>query len=254
MADPIITQAQVTQRMVGLRPYLAQIEDIEEIIADRLRGTIADFQRELQMCVVPTVIKQGPADDEVEGVDYDLREPPLDWDRHHIGQLPSFRMRRRPIISVEKIALKLSEDYDLFQFPPGWYTQHIQRTLGIVSVVPVPVAGALLDTTGNMIYAWMMARTPWLVIPQAVIVNYTAGFANPATNPALDDFRMYLAEATALKVIGDIRDMLPSSVSLDGASQSFDTVQQRLESRQKDRDQFFKDWKLQHNPAPMVVI
>ena len=252
--DPVLTEAQVTRRMIGLRPYLAQVEDISDVIAERLTGTVAAFERELQMSVYPTIIKQALDDDDVLGETYDLREVPLNWEKHRIGQLPEFKMRRRPIISVQRLRMKLSEDYELFEFPSGWYEQHIQFELGIVSVVPVPIVGAMLSSTGNMIFTWLTGRMPWAVIPQFVVVDYTAGYEDPATNPALDEFRMVLADAVALAVIKDIRDMLPSSVSIEGASQTFDSIQQRLEAREADKEAFFTDWQERHNPVPMMVI
>jgi len=254
MADPVITSDQVLRRLVGVRPYLEQIDDLSEIVAENIDAAVAEFERELEMCVYRTVIRQDPAPGEVEGVDYDLREPPLDWQRRTLRELPRFRMRRRPIISVEAIRMKLSDDFDVFEFPPEWWQGHIQHNLGIVAVVPVPVGNMALTPTGQAVYTWMTGRMPWPTIPQFVRINYTAGFEDPANDPRLAEFRRHLALAAALGVFRDVRDLIPSSVSLDGASQSFDAVQQRLEERQKEKEDFFEAWRRRYVPAKILVI
>ena len=95
---------------------------------------------------------------------------------------------------------------------------------------------------------------PWGVIPQCFYVNYTAGFDAPDTDPELGDLRRHLSVQAALYAMEDIRDMLPSSVSVDGASETFDTVQQRLEARAEAIEDFFSEWRAKRLPARMVVI
>lgn len=262
----IITAADVKRRIIGLKPYLDQADALlkadegEEstgltgLIDENIAAATARFERALETCLEPTVIHQDIAAGEEPGVDYDLREPALDWDRKAAVSLLQIRLRRRPIISIESIALKLSDDYPLFTFPPGWYEDHVQFNLGIVSIVPVPVGDAMLSATGQIMYTWLTGRMPYPVMPQLVRVNYTAGFADATYDPRLAELRRHLANDAALKTLEDLRDMIPSGVSLDGASETFDTVQQRLETRQAEIDAFLKAWRERYTPAPLVFI
>jgi len=262
----IITAAEVKRRIIGLKPYLDQVDALlkaEEgeqspgvvgLIDENIAAATARFERELETCLEATVIHQDIADGEVQGVDYDLREPALDWDRKASVSLLQIKLRRRPVISVESIALKLSDDYPLFTFPPGWYEGHVQFNLGVISIVPVPVGDAMLSSTGQVMYQWLTGRMPYPVMPQLLRVNYTAGYADPVNDPQLAELRRHLANDAALKTLADVRDLLPSNVSIDGASEGFDTVQQRLEARQAEIDEFLTGWRERQQPAPLIII
>lgn len=254
----IITTADIKRRLIGLKPYLDQADallpGIEGLLEQNLAASTARFERELQTCFEPTVIHQDIAEGEVQGVDYDLREPALDWERRGAVALLQVKLLRRPVLSIESIMLKLSDEYPLFTFPPAWYKSHVQFNLGVVSIVPVPIGDAMLSGTGQVMYTWLTGRMPYPIMPQLLRVNYTAGYRDGATDPQLAELRRHLANDAALNTLRDLRDMIPSSVSLDGASQSFDTVHQRLEERQAEIDAFLKAWRERYTPAPLVFI
>lgn len=253
----IIDHDDVRRRILGLSHYLDAIEDedLDAVYDDAIEAATASFEDALQMCIEETVIKQDPEDTDVAGVDYDRLEPPMDWEKPaSFDRLLTFQMRRRPIISVERIMLKLADDIPLIEFPAEWYEDHLQWHLGRVTLIPVALGDMVLSATGTPIYQWMTGRMPWPVLPQCLYINYTAGWRNAATDPAFSHFRRHLAVQAALYAMEDIQDLLPSSVSLDGASQTFDTVQQRLERRAQGIDDFLKEWKQKHMPASTVVL
>ncbi|MEA3400816.1 MAG: hypothetical protein U9R79_06155 [Armatimonadota bacterium] len=255
----VIEHKHVLRRLVGLEPYLDQVRsmpdvDLDELIDENIGAAQSHFERELEMCLERTVIKQDPDEGEVEGVDYDLHEPPLDFERHSFRRLPRFRMRRRPIISVDRMVMRFAEHSSIPTFTVPEFWMRIQHNLGIVSIFPVPGAGMVLTQEGFPFLPLLLEGAPWPVIPQLIRVNYTAGYQSPATDPELRDLRRHLAADAAYMTMQDIRDLLPSSVSIDGASQQFDAVMQRLENRRQEIDDFFDEWRAKHLPAKMLVI
>lgn len=257
-----IEHKHVYRRMIGIKPYLDQVDalladvgdSLDGVIDEAIAGATARFERELEMCIERTVIKQAPDDDEVEGTDYDLRMPPMDWERTRFDKLTHIQLRKRPVISVESIKLQLHDEIALIEFPAEWWEDHIQYRLGRVNLVPVALGDMALSATGHPIYKWVTGLLPWPVLPQCLMVNYTAGWPNAATDERLADFRRLLSCDAALRVLRDVRDLVPSSVSLDGASESFDTLMQRLQERQEEIDAFFVEWRQENNPQGMVVV
>jgi|GEM_PF-5620814 len=252
----IIEREAITRRIAGLRPYLDLVDpdDLDAILDEALAAATARFEDRLEACLERTVIRQDPDDGEVEGVDYDRLEPALSWERRRMDKLITIDLRRRPVISVERIRLKLSDDLQLITFPPEWYEDHIQFNFGRVTLIPAALGHLALAGNGVPIYQWMTSKMPWPVLPQCFYVNYTAGWENAATNPQLGDLRRHLAVQAALYAMEDIRDLIPSSVSLDGASETFDGVQQRLEARSERIETFLSEWRGKHNSPRMVVI
>lgn len=252
----VITTAQVQRRITGLKPYLALVDadELEAVLDEGIEAATARFERELEACLERTVIKQEVDDGDVLGVDYDRTEPALDWQRRRMDKLITIDLRRRPVLSVERIRLKLADDLQLITFPAEWYEDHIQHHLGRITLIPAALGHLALAGNGVPVYQWMTGKMPWPVLPQCFFVNYTAGFENADTDPELGDLRRHLSVQAALYAMEDIRDMLPSSVSVDGASETFDTVQQRLEARAEAIEGFFSEWRSKRLPARMVVI
>lgn len=252
----VITTAQVQRRITGLKPYLALVDadELDEVLEEGIEAATARFERELEACLERTVIKQDPDEGDELGEDYDRTEPALDWHRRRMDKLITINLRRRPVLSVERIRLKLNDEIHLITFPAEWYEDHIQHNLGRVTLVPAALGHLATVGAGVPVYHWLTTKMPWGVIPQCFYVNYTAGFDNADTDPELGDLRRHLSVQAALYAMEDIRDMLPSSVSVDGASETFDTVQQRLEARAEAIEGFFAEWRSKRLPARMVVI
>ncbi len=252
----VITHEQVRRRLLGIKYYLDAIDadDLDAVFDDHIAAATARFERELGCCIERKVIVQDPDPGAVKGVDYDILEPALNWNRQGMDDLITLTMRRRPIISVERIRLKLAQGVQLITFPPEWYADHQQFNLGIVTLVPVALGDMALSSTGVPIYQWVTGRMPWPVIPQMLYVNYTAGWADAEDDPDLADLRVMLSSEAALRALRDIRRMVPSGASLDGASQQFGDVQKELEDRKAEIDEFIAEWRARYNPPNLVVI
>ncbi|MGD9496239.1 MAG: hypothetical protein AB7Y46_08010, partial [Armatimonadota bacterium] len=112
----IITEQQVRNRMAGLAPYLAQVDNAAAIIAENIAAAEARFKNLLEVELAPVTVTMDPA----EAEQYDILEPPLDWPRHTFHDLPQFVMRRRPVLSIESFTMAFSETFSLLEVPRSW--------------------------------------------------------------------------------------------------------------------------------------
>jgi len=253
MVTEDVTVQDVKDRLIGLSPYLEQAEDVERIISDNIQAATDRFERELEAHVSgKVVIKMRPHSGLVKGVDYDIEEPALDWTQHKLRTLPVFMMRRRPIISVERVSMEFEEDLQILDVPQSWL--RIQKNLGIVKLLPIATAAAMLTMEGIPFLPMLSRGWPWEIVPQFICVDYTAGYEHPTQEADLRDLRRHLAAQAALYTFEDIQDNVVSSVSMDGINQSFDAVEQRLKRRAERVEQFLDEWKKRYRPPRMLII
>ena len=63
-----------------------------------------------------------------------------------------------------------------------------------------------------------------------------------------------VAKRAALVVLTDLRSLVPNSISLDGLSQNFDTLQQRIDSLQTECALFEKAFQKRERPLVMGIL
>lgn len=250
---PAITNEHVRRRLRGVRAYIEADEEPTEAYTEAVSAAHREFERRMQIRIDPTVIHMSPGSGEEAGVDYDAEEPALSYLSGSITQtqLPRWHTPSRPIISVESCRLAFDNDLVVLEIPDAWL--RVDKRMGCISVLPLSVS-AIASQMGAW-YAPLLDRAwPWKLIPQFVRIDYTAGYADPLTNPELDDMRIALSRAAAIVVLRDFERLIPQAEALDGFSQSFTTVDQMIQREQKLVDDFIADWQKQNRPPRMVVI
>jgi hypothetical protein len=246
----IITTDDVRHRMLGLGPYLDQVTDVDEVIEENIVAAETYFKRNMEIELAPVTITQDGAADDAD--EFDVIEPAMNWDQSLARRLPKWVMRRRPVISVEELVFKFNDEFQMIDVPATWY--RIQNTIGVVNLVPVSSSAAVLTQSGLPFLPLLGQKWPWPVIPQFVFFKYTAGFTDADDCDELADTRRHLAVQAALYTMRDIQDMLPSSVKIDGFSQTFDSVDMRLKRREEEVDRHLKEMKKRYRPPRMVIV
>jgi len=252
----VISEAAVKRQLGGVTAYVDQLglADAAELYGDAIAAAVSRFERELQIALERKVIVQRLANEDTSGEEYDLLEPPLDYATGSIDRrtLPRWRMRRRPVQSVQRVRLMFSAEYPVLDVPLDWV--RVQQNLGVLSILPVGTQGALAIQQGVWFMPLVDQAWPWSVIPQFVCVDYTAGYDDPANDSRLAEMRVYLAKAAAGYVLEAVQGLVPSSVSLDSFSQPFEPVGQRLERLNAEVDKFLVSYARTHRPPRMVIL
>ena len=249
----IITATTVRNKLGGVTPYLDQIDDADDMLAAAITAAQARFERELQICLEPTVVKMRPASTLELGEDYDVEEAPLDYLVGSIDRrtLPRWTLRRRPVLSIEGIRLAFNETTHVLTIPSGWW--QVNKQMGVVSILPIGTA-VIAEGSGLWFLPLLDGHRAWNVIPQFVHIDYTAGYADGANDPRLGEMRGMLARDAAAAVLEGLQGMVPNSVSIDGLSQPFEPVGQRIDRMRKSVEEFLVSWTRTNRPPKMFMV
>lgn len=186
-----------------------------------------------------------------EEIDY-FWEDPYDFDRKNFTEFIYFKLRRRPVLSVEKVEFR-DPTGNLVADMTSW--KKVNYPMG--SVEFFPHAGAMakipLYTGGN--YFMSPLKWMWDHYPDAFYIDYTVGFQSARhlrkKHPELFDVIGKLAAICLLNDFGDGKSAAVASTSLglDGISESLSTTQSatnalfgaRILQFQKDLSLFYKE-------------
>jgi len=252
----VITSDSVKRHLGGVMAYVDQLGTgpAVQLYADAIAAAEARFERYLGLALERKVIIQRLQNEDVSGETYDVLEPPLDYATGLIDRrtLPRWRMRRRPVQSVQRVRLMFAPQYPVLVIPTDWV--RIQYDLGVVTVMPVGSQAALAVQQGLWFMPLVDQSWPWSLIPQFVCVDYTAGYDDPASDPRLGELREYLAKAAAAHVLEAVQGLVPSSVTLDGFSQPFEPIGQRIDRWNAEVEKFLASYARTSRPPRMVVL
>lgn len=201
----------------------------DDLIEDDIRAAVNELERRLQIDIWRRRVITRPevtAPTAVFGVDYDIADDPMDYNAESYYSLGYLRLRRWPILSVEKVELRFPGENSLLVYPKEWLRiNHKAGQINIfaISGVSSPViigreGGYLPLLTGGLQRA---------SVPQLFYVDYTSGIdATSERNlPYYQDLWLAvqrLAAANVLEVLGRGRKpgIASESLSEDGQSQS----------------------------------
>lgn len=182
----------------------------DKFFINYIKNGVRAVEAMLDITILPTVIKN-------ERRDYLQREA---------NQYYWINLTKRPTLSVESVRLHMPGGTPIV-FPTPWI--EFQQTTGVVEVVPQS-AISLQPSVG---YAPMLSQLFWGVtrrrIPNAVEVDYTAGFA-PGQVPG--DIADLIGKQSAIGPLRAAGNMLlgpgiaGQSIGIDGLSQSVSLTKQ----------------------------
>jgi hypothetical protein len=255
----MIQRADVEEHLIGYLPYFAAvpIETMTRVYTGAIAKAADKLAGALQVSFEPKRIKQKPEAGLILGTDYDLEEPALDYAQGTITRdsLPRWTMRKRPIISVERLRFMLA-NREVYTVPTSWIQP--DKMLGVVSLMPDGLMTATVASTPSSGAMWapILDTVNWRfkVIPQFIAIDYTAGWTDFDTNPDTANIREMLATEAALNVLDHCRRLIPDSVNLDGFSQSFGSVERHIESMTEDVKKFIRHWRAKYEPPVIAVL
>ena len=216
--------------LLGLDSYLelfgdqdAQNAAIDEAIA----AADARVMRELHLTLGTSVIKAWPD----AGAEYDVEEEPYDFHREQYRRYGFLQLRRKPVVSVERVRLMFGPSNTVITYPSEWV--RLNKLAGHLSIVPTPgTAWQGLILQSGAYYLPYISGGTWLQdsVPQMIAVDYTAGLgdageAGADADPRFADLRHQRARLAAREVLMDLSNAVApgissKSISEDGASES----------------------------------
>lgn len=194
-----------------------------------IRAAVNTFERELQIDLWKRKVYCRAAvthPEEVQGTDFDIDEDPLDYNAGTYYAYGYFRLRRYPIISVEKLELRWPESTNIFTYPAEWL--RVDRRAGQISIVAIaggsqPVIVARQGGYLPMLTGGLVSQS----VPQLIYCDYTSGldFENEETRDQYQDLILNLQKQAAANVLQGVgRGIRPGvaseSLSEDGQSES----------------------------------
>lgn len=227
---PVVTTSAVKSHLVGLSPYLEGLSGGgESLLSENIATATAEFERYTSVLLEERTVRMNPRAGDV----YDLEHPPLTLRRMNTMRSPRWHLPHRPIIEILNCRFEFDATRPVVEWPLD--NLRVDKMLGVVTLLPFTnMAGAA--TAGGPQLVWATVGTgvwPGGVLPQFVCIDYRAGYTDTATNPHLADVRRMIAGRAAQYTLQDIRALVPNSLNLDGFSQSFDSIQQRIDTMEK---------------------
>lgn len=198
------------------------IDDLD--IQEYIEAAVKDIERRLGVFLKPTVIVASAGSRGLEeGVDYDLEEPPYDYDAKAWFNYGFLQLRQRPLIELTELKLVLPNNQIVMDFMtnPDWIK--LQKKGGQLQIVPYAGDPTLFNLAGST-----LAGYPFLTgaiggdIPQMLYVSYVAGYAK---GKIPKDVVQIVAKQAATTLLGVAGDALKSGVTntnttIDGLTES----------------------------------
>lgn len=255
MAAPI-TRETVEGQILSYLPLLAGVDadKLTALYEEAIGEADAQMLRRLEQSFETSVVKMRPRPGLVMGTDYDIEEDPFDYLAGTVDKqtLPSWVMRRRPVLSVERVQLGFSDTYKVLTIPNEWV--RLNKLMGVVSLVPVGVPALTSSEFGIWFAPLLDQNWPWSVIPNFVEIDYTCGYADPTTEDILRELRGHMARWAATIVLDSCEREIAQSVNLDGFSAQFEPVPEKVKRWREDATAFMASWRATHGPTSVIVI
>lgn len=194
-----------------------------------IKSAVNTFERELQMDLWRRKVLCRPEvlyPTLVPGADYDIAEDPMDYNSGAYYANGYLRLRRYPVLSIEKLELRFPESTNIFTYPAEWLRlTHKSGQVAIMAIAGAAQPGIIAREGG-----YLPLLTGGFLkgeVPQLIYCDYTTGldWTNPLVRAAYEDLILNLerqAAATVLQGVG--RGTRPGvtseSLSEDGQSES----------------------------------
>lgn len=232
--------------------------DLESLADDAVRASLSRYERRLETYFQQKVIKQLPDSTLVQGTDYDIEESALpfntkDW---RTGT-PRAIMRRRPVVSIDRVRLVVQPDRSVAEIPTDWFRPAGPSKTGVIKFLPLATLNIAM--TGWPVYIVEMYSTGFKhdIVPHFLAVDYTAGWIADDDTELPDELlevRDYIAGDAHARFLTALWDAVPNGISIDGLSQQMDSVQQRLDRLEQRSEKFIADWRRTYGPPNVSII
>lgn len=232
-------------------------DELTDFLDSARLASLRAFERKASTRLVITRYAQRPSQGMVKGStgDYDVEEDPVTFESKKFQNIPSWRMRRRPVVSIQRVRVAYRADSDLIVLPNEW--MQVTKRTGVVSAVPMGQANILVAGMPAWILSMFIQGVRQMDVPNILCFDYTAGWyaeADTELPEELEEVHDAIAGLAVARLRGDLWDALPNGTNIDGFSQQFDSVQVRVDKAEEAFEKFCGEWRRSHNPSPISVI
>lgn len=228
--EPLIDAKGIRSRILwGIKLISMQTKEEmpDPVIDDKIQDGIALVEQETGIQLFPR--------------QHDERQP---FDRNEYASMGYFRLRQRPVTSIESLRIVASNDAVLWQVSQDWIdTGFLGR--GEIYIVPINVAVSTqavgqAGAAGGAAFLAILGNQGW--VPAFWRIKYTTGFANGKLPRSVN---LLIGYQTGLIILSDLAaanaKMGSKSLSIDGLSQSssnpgpqiYDKAIEELEKKKK---------------------
>lgn len=192
---------------------------------------IAEVERKLGIYIKPTIVASNPWERGlVEDVDYEIDEPPYDYDAKMWKQYGFLQLREKPLLELNGFKMVLPNGQIMMDFFANEHSKQwikMDKNNAQLNVVPYagdPTVFAMMGSTGAG-YPFVTGRLN-SNLPQMFYIDYVTGYAQ---NKLPKDIGEIIAKIASMNILGIAGDALLAGVaslstSIDGLSESFSTT------------------------------
>lgn len=224
--------------------------NFEGVVLRAIQEAMSRIEQDARTYLIQQVIKSRPLDNGlVRGTNYDIVEDAYDFNRDaFLGGFAETTLRKRPVISVERTAVRYPDKSAVITWPVEW--QVIDARMGKLHLIPLTGSSSVTLLSAVFTVPLIAAAFQRGHVPNVMTIDYTAGFL-PKTfdawihdpldtdttkgQPDFDSTELlkavrYLATSDILRKVE--RGVMPGGGALggDGLSQSFPSARFQQEA------------------------
>jgi len=150
------------------------------------------------------------------------------WDRQEYDSFGYFQLLKRPVMSVERITVTLSNNDAIYEVPLEW-VEIGNAQWGQVNIIPLTIAMPNGNPTaiptsagGALLLSIFQGKSQW--VPAFFMIDYTVGFPDGQVPKVINQ---YIGTIAAMDILSQLSATYGkssgSSLSIDGMSQSVST-------------------------------
>src|SRR5688572_6329697 len=219
--EPLLTVEQLKSRHLKGIPLTLKIKDpdtkqpyriMDEELKDYIQVAVDEAEVETGLTLMPT-----------------KHENKLPYQRQDFDSLGYLQLPRRPIASIDKLTVRLSDGGDVFTFPTAWI-ETANLIWGQVNIQPLAFSGVdganyvvgQESASGTSVFFNNLWNRPW--VAALFGVEYTTGFKDGLMPRVVNDLIGIIASMRVLSMIAAAYAQSTStSLGIDGMSQSVGT-------------------------------
>lgn len=227
----------------------------DELLKKYIMAAVKYVERQIGIYLKPMVIACNPEERGLEqGVDYEIAEPPYDYNAFFYRQWGFLQLRERPVQELHGFKLILPNGQIIIDFikKPEWIKLYKKRAQ--IHIVPYGGDPTIFTHLGSSITGYpFVAGGLHADIPQMFYVDYIAGYP---LNGIPEDVVNAVGKKAAIDVLGVAGDAVMAgiagmSTTIDGLTESYETTASstsatygsRILQYQRELDDFFDERK-----------
>ncbi len=180
----------------------------DDDLLDRIQGAISQVETEMHIDITPVKRDEGHP-----------------FDRNLLQQYGYMRTEHKPVMSVDKLAIRPGNNEDIYVVPNDWISP-ANFTKGQINIVPLVPAGSqsfINAATGSgAVFLQVISGYGW--VPVFWVLSYTTGFADGRVPRVINDLIGCYAAIEVLSLMATLNRTNSHNLSLDGMSQSVSTA------------------------------